>query len=62
MAAVPLDLERRMQHLERKVDELENKMRKDQDRLQKLIMMAMLSGEDLDLSEVLRGLKKADKA
>ncbi len=62
MAAVPLDLERRMQHLERKVDELESKMRRDQDRLQKLIMMAMLSGEDLDLSEVLQGLKKADKA
>lgn len=62
MAAVPLDLERRMQHLERKVEELEKKMRRDQERLQKLIMMAMLSGEDLDLSEVLQGLKKADKA
>ncbi|MCW8874448.1 MAG: hypothetical protein OQK27_01745, partial [Gammaproteobacteria bacterium] len=62
MAAVPLDLERRMQHLERKVEELEGKIRRDQERLQKLIMMAMLSGEDLDLSEVLQSLKKADKA
>ncbi len=62
IAAVPLDMERRIQHLERKLEDLEKKMRRDQDRLQKLIMMAMLSGDDLDLSEVLQGLKKADKA
>lgn len=62
MAAVPLDMERRIQHLERKLEELEGKMRRDQERLQKLIMMAMLSGDDLDLTEVLQGLRKADKA
>jgi len=61
IAAVPLDMERRIQRLESKLDELETRMRRDQERLQKLVMMAMLSGEDLDLSEVLQGLKKADK-
>lgn len=61
-AAPSLDVERRLQYLEAKVEALETKMRRDQDRLQKLVMMAMLSGDDLDLSEMLQSMQKTDKA
>lgn len=62
VAAPSLDMERRFQNLERKVEELEIRMRSNQDRMQKMLMMAMLSGDDLDIKEVLQTMSKVDKA
>ena len=56
------DTERRLIALEKKVEALEERVRRDRDRMQKLIMMAMLSGDDIDYTEALEQLKKADKA
>lgn len=56
------DTERRLIALEKRVEALDERMRKDRDRIQKLIMMAMLSGEEIDLTEALDQLRKADKA
>lgn len=57
--ATSMDVERRIQYLERKVEELERRIRKDQARLQKLVMMAMLSDDEVNLAEVFQDLKKS---
>lgn len=54
------DAERRLIALEKRVEALEARVRKDRDRIQKLIMMAVLSGGDVDLPEALEALRKAD--
>ncbi|WJW74463.1 XrtA-associated ATPase [Thiohalobacter sp. IOR34] len=54
------DAERRLIALEKKVEALEERVRKDRDRIQKLIMMAVLSGDDVDFPQALESLRKAD--
>ncbi len=54
------ELERRVAELERRIEMLEERVRKDRDRIQKLIMMAVLSGEDFDFSGAMEILRKAE--
>lgn len=54
------DMERRVAELERRIEALEDRVRKDRDRIQKLIMMAVLSGDDIDFPEALEVLRKAE--
>ena len=53
-------LERRVAELEQRVQMLEERVRKDRDRIQKLIMMAVLSGDDFDFSGAMEILRKAE--
>ncbi len=56
------DVERRMLALEKRMEGLEKRVRAEVDRTKKLLMMAVLAGDDTDMSDALKTLRKVDEA
>lgn len=55
------DAERRIIALEKRIQQLEERVTKDRDKIQRLIMMAVLAGDDLQLpDDAIEALRKAD--
>ena len=56
------DTERRLLALERRLESIETNARREQERLHKLLMMALLSDNSVDLSQAIDRIRKVDKA
>jgi hypothetical protein len=56
------DAERRLAALERRVEALEAGVKKDREKLRKLIMMSLLSDDDGDFNKLMRQLRNSDGA
>ncbi|MEJ2687783.1 MAG: XrtA-associated ATPase [Gammaproteobacteria bacterium] len=56
------DTERRLLALERRLDSMEANARREQERLHKILMMALLSDNSVDLSQAIDRIRKVDKA
>jgi putative secretion ATPase (PEP-CTERM system associated) len=56
------DVERRMLAVEKRMESLEKQVRSELERTKKLLMMAVLAGDDIDMTDALKTLRKVDEA